>query len=545
MTAAIDDESPITSPNGLESTGIARLFAFRSASRDFLAKPLTRRSLERVARSLRNIYGATVVAIATPDAHYAFPSRALKPQWHLAKHKLCGEVPAGGVLVLRGADLTELSRDEATRSAIVASIAPADASSRGFLLLGFPHSAEVDDDERMALTLIGDELAAALGSTKSAIVAQPNNLSRTRDDFLALLAHELRTPLTPMAMLLHVIEKKARSGVVDLDAIGRVNKQVARLTRLIANLLDPARFEAEACDGPWELLNLGALASEVVRSFQKGSRGHRISLSLPLAPIHVVGDRAALEQVFVNLLDNAVKFSPRGGEICVEARCTETHVRFAISDQGIGVPKRERARIFQRLFRANNASVDNHRGLGLGLPLARAIVRKHGGSIEVRSLAGRGSRFTITLPLATGETETESPRTPRVMLVDDDADIVEVLADILRIEGFDVVAAHDGSEALTQMQTWRPDLLLLDLMMPTTNGWEVLARLRAQPDEPRIPVIVLSAHASPPATDEHPFDAYLKKPFDVQALVHTMRKLLGPDGSASKANGRTGSPARS
>jgi len=555
MTTAIDDETTTAAPSGFATTAMARLFAVRSACRSFLARPPTRGKLQRLARSLRATYDASVVAIATSRDRLALPSRALKPHWHLATARLGERASASPVVVLSGAELAEITRNPSMHSAVVVPISTPTTHDRGVLLFGFAHPAIVDDDERMALAMIGQELAAALDAAAASFVqssrargeaihasrdvAPETTTPIVKDEFLALVAHELRTPLTPMTMLLQLIEKKARSGVVDLDAIGRARKQVVRLTKLVGDLLDNARLEPHPTAATPQRVEMGALVSGVVRAFRATSQRHRFSLSLPPEPIHVLGDPARLEHVFANLLDNAVKFSPRGGEVRVEAFCTTTHVRIEVCDEGIGIPESQRHLVFERLFRASNVSSDNFRGLGLGLCVAHAIVRDHGGSMEVASQVGRGSRFTVTLPMAEPHArEAGGLRANRVLLVDDDPDIVDALAEILRTEGFDVVTAHDGTEALTQIETSRPDLLLLDLMMPTINGWEVLGHLRAREGTRRIPVIVLSAHATPSArADAYPIDAFLAKPFDVQALVQKMRELLGAAGSSPKRRG--------
>lgn len=335
-----------------------------------------------------------------------------------------------------------------------------------------------------------------------------------------------------MAMLLQIIENKARCGVVDLDAIGKAQKQVVRLTKLVGDLVDCVRLERQSLVASMERVNVAELASDVIHAFRAASPKHEFSLSLASFPIHVIGDETRIEHVFVNLLDNAVKFSPRGGRIQVEAQCTETHVSFGIRDQGIGIPKNQQRRVFERFFRASNVSSANFRGLGLGLHVADAIVRMHGGSMAVTSRAGRGSRFTFTLPLAEARSnDAGSSRTSRVLVVDDDPDIVEMLAAILELEGFDVVTANDGAAALVELESSRPDLLLLDLMMPTTNGWEVLRRLREHDGTRRIPVIILSAHASfSEQAGDCRVDAFMGKPFEVRALVQKMRELLGKTG---------------
>jgi CheY-like chemotaxis protein len=230
----------------------------------------------------------------------------------------------------------------------------------------------------------------------------------------------------------------------------------------------------------------------------------------------------------VNLLDNAVKYSPQGGTVRVEARRNGRGVSVSVADQGIGIPADEQARLFDRFFRAENASNRKFQGFGLGLYLAHAIVRKHGGSMAVESELGKGSRFTFTLPLIEPDTLRRRPKTaPRVLLIDDDPDILHVAGDILEEEGYEVLRAHNGAEALRHVEASAPDLILLDLMMPVTDGWDVLGQLRNGERWCQAPIIVLSAHneLASQATALHA-DAYLGKPFEVDALVRKVGEFV-------------------
>lgn len=417
----------------------------------------------------------------------------------------------------------------------------------GAVVMGHSQPSRFDSHDLELAVTLGRQLALAIESTRlsaensstsreTQASAEPmtkaawtsERLEHAKDEFLSLVAHELRTPLTPMTMLLQSLERKARDGIVDLDAIVRTRRQVVRLTKLISDLLDFSRVTAQTFDLGLSPLDLAQLASEIVDTFRSTSHKHTIELSLVDAPFYVNGDRSRLEQVIVNLLDNAVKYSPTGGTIRVEAERTSLHVALSIADQGIGIPSEQQAQLFQRFFRAENASNRKFQGFGLGLHLSDAIVRKHGGRMMVESEVGRGSRFTFTLPLAEADAVRDRPKTsPRVLLVDDDPDILHVVGDILVEEGFEVLRAHDGAEALRHIETALPDMVLLDLMMPVTDGWEVLGRLRTRDRWCQVPIMVLSAHnaIAEQAKALHA-DAYLGKPFEVDALVRKMRELM-------------------
>lgn len=353
-------------------------------------------------------------------------------------------------------------------------------------------------------------------------------LERAKDEFLSLAAHELRTPLTPMTMLLQSLERKARAGLVDLDAIVRTRRQVVRLTKLINDLLDFSRVNAQRLEISPAPLDLAQLVSEVVDTFRSTAQKHTIEIAMTGAPYYVNGDKSRLEQVVVNLIDNAVKYSPTGGLVRVQASRAEGHVSIAVEDQGIGIPAEEKERLFERFFRAENASNRKFQGFGLGLYLAHAIVARHGGSMSVESELGKGSRFTFRVPLIEPESVRRRPKTaPRVLLIDDDPDILHVAGDILEEEGYEVVRAHDGAEALRHLDTALPDVILLDLMMPVADGWDVLGRLRNAERWCQVPIIVLSAHdaLAEQAAALHA-DAWLGKPFEVDALVRKVGELV-------------------
>ena len=359
--------------------------------------------------------------------------------------------------------------------------------------------------------------------------AERARLDREKDDFLSLAAHELRTPLTPMTMLLQTLERKARAGVVDLDAIVRTRRQVVRLTRLISDLLDMSRVHDRTLELRPEPVELAQLVSQVVDTFRATAQKHALELELAGAPYFVHGDRARIEQVLVNLLDNAVKYAPGGGRVRVTGARVGREVVLGVEDEGIGIPPDQQALLFERFFRADNVSGRKFQGFGLGLYLARAIVEQHGGRMRVESEVGVGSRFSFTLPI--DEHAAARPRAhagPRILLIDDDPDILHVAGDILEDEGYEVQRAHDGAEALRYLAGAEPDLVLLDLMMPVADGWDVLARLRGGEHAP-FPIVVLSAHdALPEHATRLRADGWLGKPFEVDALIRKVAEFLGP-----------------
>ena len=216
-------------------------------------------------------------------------------------------------------------------------------------------------------------------------VTEQRELDRQRSDFLTVAAHELRTPLTPLSILLEMVAKARR--------------QVGRLSRLVEDLLDVSRLDSRRMQIGHDRLDLNDLAAGVVGEFRAESRNHEIVFQRPREPVLIDGDRPRLEQVLVNLLQNALKYSPLGGQVVVRVTRSSGEGFLSVTDPGIGIPLEEQPRLFERFFRAANATTRNYSGLGIGLFVSAEIVRRHAGRFEVKSEVGIGSTFTILLPL--------------------------------------------------------------------------------------------------------------------------------------------------
>jgi signal transduction histidine kinase len=234
-------------------------------------------------------------------------------------------------------------------------------------------------------------------------VSEQRKLDRQRSDFLTVAAHELRTPLTPLSMYLQNLERRiSRAAPIDPQLIAKARRQVQRLTRLVEDLLDFSRFEAHRMNIAADEVDLAELTEQVVADFRASAQGHEVSVSREPSPVLVRGDRERLEQVLVNLLQNAIKYSPQGGAIAVRVERKDGEASVSVTDPGIGIPREEQSRLFERFFRAANATTRNYSGLGIGLFISNQIVKSHGGRFEVQSEAGAGSTFTFHLPLLRG-----------------------------------------------------------------------------------------------------------------------------------------------
>ena len=363
-------------------------------------------------------------------------------------------------------------------------------------------------------------------------VTEQRELDRQRSDFLTVAAHELRTPLTPLSMYLQSIERRLqRQQPVELEMVVKAQRQVGRLTRLVEDLLDVSRLESRRMQIAHDRLDLNDLADSVVGDFRAASRNHEIVFHRLKEAVPVAGDRQRLEQVLVNLLQNALKYSPLGGQVVVRVEKAIGEGRLSVRDPGIGIPREEQPRLFERFFRAANVSTRNYSGLGIGLFVSDEIVRRHGGRFEVESAVGAGSTFTVFLPLVAGE---EAGRTQaRVLLVDDDPEILEATGQVLREWGYAVDEARDGATALSLARGAPPDLMMVDLMMPVMDGAALIERLREEKVAPGVPLVVFSADRDTREKAQRlAADASLRKPFELQELQDVMERLLPQDSAA-------------
>jgi signal transduction histidine kinase/ActR/RegA family two-component response regulator len=364
-------------------------------------------------------------------------------------------------------------------------------------------------------------------------ITEQRELDRQRSDFLTVAAHELRTPLTPLSMYLQSIDRRlARGQVVEGELVTKARRQVERLGRLVEDLLDVSRLESRRMRVRFEDVDLNQLVDAVVTDFRAQTRNHDMALHRASAAVLVQGDHERLEQVLVNLLQNAMKYSPQGGPILVTVDRTEGEARVSVKDAGIGIPEEEHAKLFQRFFRAANATTRHYSGLGIGLFVSNEIVQRHGGRFEVQSEVEKGSTFTFYLPLSPQAAAANDSR-GRLLLVDDDPEILEATGQILREWGYAVDEARDGHTAISLARTARPDLMLVDLMMPVMDGWTLIRRLRDEDVAPRVPVVVFSADRDAREKARHlDADAALRKPFELEELQDVVERLLRPKPAA-------------
>ncbi|MFL5457581.1 MAG: ATP-binding protein [Myxococcales bacterium] len=358
-------------------------------------------------------------------------------------------------------------------------------------------------------------------------VTAEKQLDRERSEFLTVAAHELRTPLTPLSMYLQGIERRLARGLpIEPELVVKARRQVGRLSRLVEDLLDVSRLESGRLTLSRDRVALDQIVSEVVSDFRAAAPQHEIVLRRPTRAVQAMGDRERLEQVVVNLVQNAIKYSPQGGRVEVSVERNGSQARVTVTDEGIGIPKDEQRHIFERFFRAQNAATRNYGGLGIGLYVSNEIVERHGGAFEVVSEPGKGTTFGFTIPLDESEPALE-PGRARILVVDDDRAMLDATSSVLRDWGYAVDEAGDGETALRLLRAAKPDLMLVDLMMPVMDGWALVVRMRQDGLAEAVPLVVFSADSE---ANAHAKDlnaaAALRKPFSLDELQSVLGRLL-------------------
>jgi PAS domain S-box-containing protein len=370
---------------------------------------------------------------------------------------------------------------------------------------------------------------------------------RRKDDFIALLAHELRNPLAPIRNGLQILRLSDGDRQTIEQARAVMDRQLSHMVRLIDDLLDISRISRNKM----ELRRGRVVLADVVGSAVETARPlietllHELVVSLPAEPIILDADHTRLAQVFSNLLTNSAKYTPPGGRIVLSAKRSGGTLTLSVSDNGIGIPAGSLVNIFDMFSQVDRSIERSAGGLGIGLALVKGLVEMHGGTVAAASEGdGKGSTFTISLPVWAGRTEAAGSapadcgnlaRGPgrRVLIVDDNRDGADSLATMLRLMGNEVRTASDGLQALEQAESFRPDVILMDVGMPKLNGLDATRRIRATPWGESITIIALTGWGQPgdrERSHEAGCDGHLVKPVDLTELGRTLAKARSRSG---------------
>lgn len=380
-------------------------------------------------------------------------------------------------------------------------------------------SVDLHDATRQRLAEVVNELAEA---------------NRRKDEFLAMLAHELRNPLAPIRNGLYIL-RMPNAGATDRGRVVQMMEQeVQHLTRMVDDLLDVSRITRGKIQLRKETIDLAsavAHAVETVRPLMEAQR-HELSVSLPPESVHLEADPTRLEQVLCNLLNNAAKYTERGGRIDLIVERDGSEVAVRVLDTGIGISAELLPRIFDLFTQADHSLARSQGGLGIGLTLVRKLAEIMGGTVTAHSDGpGKGSQFQVRLPALPQPVPQEqdgpmeearsSKRPLRVLVVEDVEDVAEMLVLLLKMWGHDVRAVYDGAAALVAARTYHPDVVLLDIGLPGLNGYDVARQLRQEASLRKPLIAAVTGYGSQEdrrRSWEAGFDHHMVKPVDPHAL---------------------------
>ncbi|NEQ57554.1 MAG: response regulator [Moorea sp. SIO4A1] len=391
-------------------------------------------------------------------------------------------------------------------------------------------------------------------------------VDRMKTDFISTVSHELRTPLTSVMGFAKLIQKKLEKTLFPLiptndHKIQRTLKQVSenvniiisegeRLKALINDVLDLAKLEAGRVEWKMQPLSVVDVLERSIIATTALFEQNDVELikSIDEGLPQIIGDRDRLIQVVINLISNAAKFTDKGFVYCKVMR-TSSEITVSIIDSGIGISEAEQALIFEKFKQAGNTLTDKPQGTGLGLPICKEIVEHHGGQIWVESELGKGSNFSFRLPIPvesepgvktiaaetlltqlkssmTTSTITINSRNKTILIVDDEAPIRELLKQHLRAEGYRIQEAKDGWDAIEQIKQERPDLIILDVVMPRMNGFETAAVVKNDLHSMDIPIIILSITEEQNALG---VERCLSKPINLEELLKEVVRLTSQE----------------
>jgi PAS domain S-box-containing protein len=433
----------------------------------------------------------------------------------------------------------------------------------GQVVLLIPEARDITEHKQMEAQLraSNDRLAEANRELSHA--------TRLKDEFMATMSHELRTPLSSILGMAQALRHEIYGPLSDRQhhAIGIIERSGRHLLALINDVLDLAKIESGKMDLRLAPIPLRDLCDNSLTLVQQQARQKQIELSLHIdgSPIQIEADELRLNQALVNLLDNAVKFTPTGGQVSLivepdpDAPSPTTMLRFTVADSGPGIDPADYSRMFDSFVQLDSSLTREHGGTGLGLALVKRIAEMHGGRVTVTSQVGHGSRFSLHIPcpavaltphgvidhLPTPVVPSLPSPKGTILVAEDNLANRNLLVDMLHALGYEVTTAHDGYDAIQKALAQPPTLILMDIHMPSMDGLEAIRRMRAHPALEQRPIVALTALVMPGDRErclKAGATAYLAKPLPLDGLDTLLQRLLCSAGSPPTATTYPESP---
>ena len=398
-------------------------------------------------------------------------------------------------------------------------------------------------------------------------ITREKEIDQMKTDFISTVSHELRTPLTSVLGFAKIIKKRFETVILPnfqeisdkkvAKAVGQVNENLdiiiaegERLTTLINDVLDVAKMEAGKIDWKMQKLDIQEIIERAMLATSSLFAKKGLAQLSDIAPElpNVTGDRDRLIQVVINLISNAVKFTDAGFVTC-RARRKRNEVIVSVIDTGMGIAEEDQPKVFEKFKQVGDTLTDKPKGTGLGLSICKQIVEHHGGRLWVESQRGKGSEFSFSLPILIESVNEvvslnkarffeqlqersalvkfdETPGKPMILVVDDETSIRKLLRQELEPEGYLIREAQDGKDGIQKTRKERPNLILLDVLLPEMNGFEVAVTLKTDPVSLNVPIIVLSVLEEKEMGYHFGIDGYLPKPIDSKRLLEDVKRLL-------------------
>lgn len=374
--------------------------------------------------------------------------------------------------------------------------------------------------------------------------AELQQADERKNEFLAMLAHELRNPLSAIRTALELIKRKRDASSEDIQRIGSIiSRQTDQLTRLVSGLLDVARVTQGKIDLEMTRLSVDEVVAHAIEMTQSmiDIKKHCVQVRDHGQKIFIDADPVRFKQILGNLIHNAVRYTPDGGDISIDISQLDELAIIRIQDNGIGIAADMLPRVFD-LFTQAKTGLDRHEaGLGVGLTVVQRMVHEHGGAVSVTSPGlGQGSIFTVSMPLASliqAPVALELPlptasQTLRVLLIDDNVDAADMLSQMLTLLNYDVRLANTGEAGVSAADHWKPDVAIIDIGLPGISGFEVAHALRTQAGTRDMTLIALSGYSATSVAehgDPNCFDHYLEKPVEVEGLARLLHTISRPE----------------
>jgi PAS domain S-box-containing protein len=367
--------------------------------------------------------------------------------------------------------------------------------------------------------------------------------NRSKEEFMALLSHELRSPLSPILNALSILRQMRTNDPIIENAGNIIDRQVGQMVRLVDDLLDIGRITKGKLRLTKEKVELRVVANhaaETARPFME-ARKHEFSVSLPTQPLWVEADPARMEQIVVNLLNNAAKYTDTGGLIRMTVSQEGDEAVIRVRDNGVGIAPQVLPHVFDLFTQVDGSLGRSYGGLGIGLALVRNLVEMQEGRVQAQSGGlGKGSEFTVKLPVVSTtagyeaktvlEPGQDTGRSLHVLVVEDNVDAADSLSMLLRLYGHDVQVARTGPTALEMASTFRADVVLLDIGLPGMDGYQVAKRLRERPDFKGVTICALTGYTPSEADRERHqqsgFDHYFVKPVSLEKLTELFKTVV-------------------